>query len=67
MAKGLFYNLLSIKALLLQRAANFLQWHCTTVAVSLQSSCSSAANRLQYHCREIAAPLQRSHSATAIE
>ena len=58
-----------------KRAANFLQWQlqkccsstATTVAVSLQSSCSSAANRLQYHCREIAAPLQRSHSTTAIE
>ena len=47
MAKGLFHNLLSIKALLLQRAANFLQWHCKSVAVALHNSCSVAAKQLQ--------------------
>ncbi|OUN56280.1 hypothetical protein B5G17_04965 [Bacteroides uniformis] len=47
MAKGLFHNLLAIKALLLQRAANFLQWHCKGVAVALHNSCSVAAKQLQ--------------------
>jgi hypothetical protein len=51
MAKGLFHNLLAIKALLLQRAANFLQWHCKGVAVALHNSCSVAAKQLQYHCK----------------
>ena len=58
MAKGLFHNLLSIKALLLQRAANFLQWHCKSVAVALQIVCSITAEKLQHRCKEVIAPLQ---------
>jgi len=58
MAKGLFHNLLSIKALLLQRAANFLQWHCKSVAVALQIVCSITAEKLQHRCKEVIALLQ---------
>jgi len=58
MAKGLFHNLLAIKALLLQRAANFLQCRCKAVAVALQTVCSITAEKLQHRCKEVIALLQ---------